>query len=80
MKRFLFWTFYLLLLTFNSFSQYFQQEVNYKINVSLNDKSHELNAYETIEYINNSPAALNEIWFHLWANAYKDNSTALVKQ
>ncbi|HKR05028.1 MAG TPA: M1 family metallopeptidase [Bacteroidia bacterium] len=63
-----------------SFSQYFQQEVNYKINVSLDDKKHELNAFETIEYINNSPDELNEIYFHLWANAYKDNSTALVKQ
>jgi hypothetical protein len=73
-------TFCFLLSAFPSFSQYFQQEVNYKIQVSLNDKKHELNAFETIEYINNSPDTLNEIYFHLWANAYKDNSTALVKQ
>ncbi|MEO5569344.1 MAG: M1 family metallopeptidase [Bacteroidia bacterium] len=72
--------FYILLSAFPSFSQYFQQEVNFKINVSLHDKKHELSAFETMEYINNSPNALNEIYFHLWANAYKDNSTALVKQ
>ena len=54
--------------------------MNYKIIVSLDDKKHELNAFETIEYINNSPNELNEIYFHLWANAYKDNSSALVKQ
>lgn len=62
------------------FSQYFQQEVNYKIDVTLDDIKHELNATESIEYINNSPDTLTEIYFHLWANAYKDNSTALVKQ
>ena len=36
--------------TINSFAQeYFQQEVNYKINVSLDDVNHELFADETIE-------------------------------
>ena len=63
------------------FSQaYFQQEVNYKINVKLNDAKNTLKAFEEIEYINNSPDVLNEIWFHLWPNAYKDNSSSLVKQ
>jgi len=38
-----------------SAQEYFQQEVNYKIDVKLNDKTHELSAFETIEYINNSP-------------------------
>ncbi len=76
----LFFTFCFSFLTFTSSAQYFQQEVNYKIDVTLDDVKHELNAFETIEYINNSPNTLNEIYFHLWANAYKDNSTALVKQ
>lgn len=69
-----------LFLGLHSFSQYFQQEVNYKINVSLDDVNHELNANESIEYVNNSPNTLNEIYFHLWPNAYKNNSTALSKQ
>jgi len=59
---------------------YFQQEVNYKINVSLNDKEHTLSAFEEIQYINNSDKGLDYIYFHLWPNAYKDNSTALAKQ
>ena len=63
------------------FSQvYFQQQVNYKINVKLNDAKHTLKAFEEIEYINNSPDVLNEIWFHLWPNAYSNNSSALIKQ
>lgn len=59
---------------------YFQQEVNYKINVSLNDTIHELSAFERIEYINNSSTSLDYIYFHLWPNAYKNNQTALAKQ
>lgn len=59
---------------------YFQQEVNYKIDVSLNDKNHTLNAFEEIKYVNNSSQGLSFIYFHLWPNAYKDNNTALAKQ
>lgn len=58
---------------------YFQQEVNYTIDVELNDKNHTLIAEQTIEYINNSPDDLDVIWFHIWPNAYKDNTTALAK-
>ena len=59
---------------------YFQQEVNYKINVVLNDKNHSLSAFENIQYINKAAQSLNYIYFHLWPNAYKNNSTALSKQ
>jgi hypothetical protein len=61
-------------------TEYFQQEVNYTINVKLDDVKHELTADETIEYINNSPHELTYIYFHLWPNAYKNNQTALAKQ
>lgn len=76
---------FICLFCFGSFSrvlsqEYFQQEVNYHIQVSLNDSLHELNASETIEYINNSPDTLYFIWFHLWPNAYSGNNTPLAKQ
>ncbi|MDB5264288.1 MAG: family metallopeptidase [Adhaeribacter sp.] len=57
-----------------------QQEVNYTISVTLNDQQHRLTGTETIEYINNSPQELTFIYFHLWPNAYKNNSTAFAKQ
>ena len=63
-----------------SAQDYFQQEVNYNISVELNDKNHTLIAEEIIEYTNNSPDDLDFLWFHIWPNAYKDNSTALAKQ
>jgi len=66
---------------FEAYSQkYFQQEVNLKINVTLNDKLHELNAFETLEYINNSPDTLRFLFFHLWPNGYSSNNTELAKQ
>src|SRR5215203_290576 len=68
--------------TIGAFAQndYWQQQVNYKINVSLNDQNHSLKGVEEIEYTNNSPDQLNFIWFHLWENAYKNDNTAFTKQ
>ena len=61
-------------------SNYWQQEVNYTITVSLNDKEHSLTGFEKIEYINNSPDTLRFIWFHIWPNAYKNDKTAFSDQ
>ncbi len=80
MRRFLF----LLLAALGTqptvFSQYWQQQVKYTIDVTLNDKDHSLDGFETIEYINNSPDTLRFIWFHLWPNAYKNDKTAFSDQ
>lgn len=59
---------------------YWQQEVNYTIDVSLNDQQHSLDGFERIEYINNSPDTLRYIWMHLWPNAYKNDRTAFSDQ
>jgi hypothetical protein len=59
---------------------YFQQEVNFKIQVTLNDTIHTLSAFETVEYINNSPDTLQFLYFHLWPNGYDNNSTELAQQ
>ena len=63
-----------------SFSQYWQQQTNYTINVALDDKAHTLKGDLRLEYINNSPDTLSYIWFHLWPNAYKNETTAYAKQ
>ena len=74
----------LLLLTILSINlsaqEYFQQEVNYTIDVTLDDELHTLQGTEYIDYTNNSANDLDFMWFHIWPNAYKDNSTALFKQ
>ena len=61
-------------------NSYFQQQVNYSIDVALNDELHELDAFATITYINNSPNTLNEILFHLYPNAYANDQTAFAEQ
>jgi hypothetical protein len=58
---------------------YWQQEVKYSIDVALDDQKHELSGREELSYTNNSPQALAFIWFHLWPNAYRDNSTAFAR-
>jgi hypothetical protein len=77
-KKFLLAAF--VLIHINVFSQYWQQEVNYTINVTLDDKKKSLEAFEKIQYINNSPDTLRFIWFHLWPNAYKNDKTAFSEQ
>ncbi|MHB1277924.1 MAG: gluzincin family metallopeptidase [Bacteroidia bacterium] len=59
---------------------YFQQEVQYKIAVRLDDSLHMLYGEVELYYTNNSPDTLDFIYMHLWPNAYKNNSTALAKQ
>jgi len=53
---------------------YFQQQVNYTIQVSLDDSLHVLKAHEKITYVNHSPQTLQYIYFHLWPNAYQPGS------
>jgi hypothetical protein len=64
----------------DSTKPYWQQEVNYKIDVALNDKDHSLKGNLSLVYTNNSPDRLDYIWFHLWPNAYKNQTTAYAKQ
>lgn len=61
-------------------SKYFQQKVDYTIEVSLDDQRHMLRGFESFIYQNNSPESLDFIYIHLWPNAYKNKKTALAKQ
>ncbi len=77
--------FFFLLINFQILStygqtNYWQQQVDYIIDVSLNDKTNSLEGFEKITYINNSPDTLNYIWFHVWPNAYKNDKTAFTEQ
>jgi hypothetical protein len=59
---------------------YWQQEVHYTIDVSLNDTEHTLEGFLKLRYINHSPDTLTYIWFHLWPNAFKNDKTAFSEQ
>lgn len=57
-----------------------QQQVDYEIDVTLDDENHFLNGEVKLTYTNNSPQALDFIYFHIWPNAYKNRNTAFAKQ
>ena len=57
-----------------------QQQADYKIEVSLNDALHQLDAFITIDYTNNSPQTLDFIYIHLWPNAYRNQTSPLARQ
>ena len=60
----------------NSNGAYFQQYVNYDIDVQLDVDYHKLDVNETLLYTNNSPDTLNEIYFYVYMNKYRKKSLA----
>ncbi|PCJ65657.1 MAG: hypothetical protein COA58_09640 [Bacteroidetes bacterium] len=77
--------FAILLCSVTSYSQSvsqapWQQDVDYLIDVKLDDVNHTLSGEMVITYTNNSPDTLNEMYIHLWANGYKNNNTAFGQQ
>ena len=54
--------------------KYWQQKVNYNINIAIDDKTQRLTGSETIEYTNNSPDTLRYLWLQLDQNRFKKDS------
>ncbi len=59
---------------------YFQQKVDYKIEVSLDDYNNQLKGQLQLTYHNQSPDELTYIYFHLWPNAYSKRNTDFAQQ
>ncbi len=64
----------------HSVTAYWQQKVDHKIQVRLDDEHHILRGYQEMVYTNNSPDTLEYIFMHLYPNAYKHDHTAFAKQ
>lgn len=54
--------------------QYWQQAVDYKIKVHLNEEKRRLEANENITYNNNSPDTLKYLWLQLDQNKFRNDS------
>ena len=79
MKPFVF--FFLGLIVFQSAkSQYWQQAVDYTMEVALDHKSATYSGVQKIVYTNNSPETLNKVFYHLYFNAFKPGSEMAVRQ
>lgn len=55
-------------------AQYWQQEVDYKMNIDLNEETNIYKGNSEIRYINNSPDSLQQVFIHLYFNAFQPNS------
>lgn len=67
----------LIVLTFNMNAQnagYWQQEANYQIDFNLNPDNHQFTGSEVLTYTNNSPDALDRVFYHLYFNAFQPGS------
>jgi hypothetical protein len=58
----------------NAFGQYWQQQANYTIDLSLNTNDDTFVGKETIVYTNNSNDELTQLFFHLYNNAFQPGS------
>ncbi len=59
---------------------YYQQKADYKIDISIDEKTQVLKGVETITYTNNSPDKLEYLWLQLDQNIYSPGSDAQLIQ
>jgi len=75
------WQFFGLHLCADSIPEdYFQQEVDYTIHVTLDDEAHRLTGNIAVTYRNNAREPLTEIYMHVWPNAFSGRQTAFADQ
>ena len=49
---------------------YWQQKVDYKIDVDMKEKAYQYDGKMQLKYTNNSGQSLNKVYFHLYFNAF----------
>jgi len=59
---------------------YFQQRVDTRLQVRLDDVNHMLYGFEEMSYTNHSPDTLTFLYIHLWPNAYMNDRTPYAQQ
>lgn len=55
-------------------TDYWQQDVYYKIHATISEKTDIIDGREELTYWNNSPDTLTVVYFHLYQNAFQPNS------
>lgn len=60
--------------------EYWQQKVDYDIDVILNEGTHSIQGTESISYQNNSPDTLNYLWLQLDQNRFRNDSIAQLSE
>lgn len=67
---------FFLLTVFNVFGQrvYWQQAVDYSMDIDFDVRKHQFEGEQTLVYTNHSPDVLNRVFYHLYFNAFQPNS------
>ena len=60
--------------TTSSNDYYWQQHVNYKMEIDMDVESFQYKGKQTLVYTNNSPDVLNRVYYHLYFNAFQPGS------
>ena len=55
-------------------STYWQQHVDYKMEIDMNVNTYQYKGKQTLVYTNNSPDVLNRVYYHLYFNAFQPGS------
>ena len=53
---------------------YWQQHVDYTMNIDMNVENYRYNGVQKLVYTNNSPDVLNKVYYHLYFNAFQPGS------
>jgi hypothetical protein len=56
-----------------------ERVTSYEIDAKLDARLHRIEGRETIRFVNRSSVALNELWFHLYLNAFKNDKTLFLR-
>ena len=67
------------LLSSSIYGQYWQQAVDYTIEVEMDHETAQYNGTETVVYTNNSPETLHKVFFHLYYNAFQPGSEMAIR-
>lgn len=74
MKYFLGLTLLLAIISSSNAQGYWQQEVDYTMDIDVDVKNHQFKGKQLLKYTNNSPDTLYKAYFHLYYNAFQPNS------
>lgn len=55
-------------------AQYWQQHVDYEMEINMKEEQNQFTGKQKLEYTNNSPYTLNKVYYHLYFNAFQPNS------
>jgi hypothetical protein len=72
-------SFFFSLLVLSTYSQYWQQAVNYTMEVALDVESANYSGTQILRYTNNSPETLHKVFYHLYFNAFQPGSEMAIR-